>query len=232
MSADAEDKDNVASDSNKKEAESMPPNEADPPAAAAAKMDPEAVPLAGSGGDNVKVTFSGGASAGKAEADVEKGTNGEAAAVASSDKERVTALTKAELMKYAKDPKWVRLRWILFILFWLAWVGMLVAAVVIIILAPKCPTPPPKQWWQKAPVYEVYVKSFKDSNGDGVGDLKGVESKLDYLKDLGVGSVWLTPVYKSPMKDNGYDIEDHKDIDPMFGTIRDFKVSRMISRIK
>ena len=87
--------------------------------------------------------------------------------------EAFPALTKAELMQYATDPFWVKLRWFLFILFWIIWLGMLAAAVVIIILAPKCPSPEPKQWWQKGPVYEVYVKSFKDSNNDGTGDLKG-----------------------------------------------------------
>ncbi len=76
-------------------------------------------------------------------------------------------------MKYADDPYWKAVRWVLFILFWVLWLAMLVAAIALIVVAPKCPTPAPKQWWQKAPIYEVYVKSFKDSNNDGVGDLKG-----------------------------------------------------------
>jgi neutral and basic amino acid transporter 1 len=83
-------------------------------------------------------------------------------------------LTKSELMKYADDHHWKAARWVLFILFWVMWLAMLVAAVALIIVAPKCPTPAPKQWWQKAPIYEVYVNSFKDSNNDGFGDLKGI----------------------------------------------------------
>lgn len=67
------------------------------------------------------------------------------------------------------------------------------------------------------------MKSFKDSNGDGVGDLKGVESKLDYLSHLGVGSIYLSPVFKSPDKDNGFDVSDYKAIDPRYGTLEDFK---------
>ena len=98
--------------------------------------------------------------------------------LAKEEEAEFRALSKAELMKYATDPFWVTLRWVLFILFWVAWVAMLVAAIVIIILAPKCPTPAPKAWFQKAPIYEVYVKSFKDSNGDGIGDLKGNSPKF------------------------------------------------------
>lgn len=64
-----------------------------------------------------------------------------------------------------------------------------------------------KHWWHKATIYQIYPKSFKDSNGDGVGDLKGIISKLDYLQKLGITAIWLSPVYQSPMDDNGYDIQ-------------------------
>ncbi len=72
-------------------------------------------------------------------------------------------------------------------------------------------------------VYQIYPKSFKDSNGDGIGDIQGIISKLDYLQDLGVDYIWLSPVNKSPQHDNGYDISDYYDIDPMFGTLEDYK---------
>ena len=78
-----------------------------------------------------------------------------------------------------------------------------------------------KKWWHDKIVYQIYPKSFKDSNGDGVGDLKGIIEKLDYLKDLGVDILWLTPFFTSPMVDNGYDVADYCDIDPLFGTMED-----------
>lgn len=78
-------------------------------------------------------------------------------------------------------------------------------------------------WYKDAIIYQIYPQSFKDSNGDGTGDLKGITSKLDYLQALGVNCVWLSPIYKSPLADNGYDISDYLDINPMYGTMDDFK---------
>ena len=80
-----------------------------------------------------------------------------------------------------------------------------------------------KDWWKGKVAYQVYPKSFKDSNGDGVGDLKGITEKLDYLQDLGIDILWLSPVYKSPFIDQGYDISDYYAIDPLFGTMEDME---------
>jgi oligo-1,6-glucosidase/glucan 1,6-alpha-glucosidase len=78
-----------------------------------------------------------------------------------------------------------------------------------------------KKWWKESVVYQVYPRSFKDSNGDGIGDLSGIIEKLDYLKELGIDVIWLSPVYKSPNDDNGYDISDYDDILGDFGTMKD-----------
>lgn len=77
-------------------------------------------------------------------------------------------------------------------------------------------------WWQQGILYQIYPRSFLDSNGDGIGDLPGITSKLDYLRWLGVDAIWLSPIYPSPMADFGYDISDYTDIDPRFGTLEDF----------
>ena len=76
-----------------------------------------------------------------------------------------------------------------------------------------------RKWWQDAIIYQVYLRSFKDSNNDGIGDFNGLTSKLDYLKDLGIDAVWVSPHYDSPMDDNGYDIRDYYKVSKEYGTI-------------
>ena len=77
--------------------------------------------------------------------------------------------------------------------------------------------------FRKSVVYQIYPKSFYDTNGDGLGDLKGVTAKLDYIKELGADYIWMTPFFVSPQKDNGYDVEDYYNIDPRYGTMEDFE---------
>ena len=79
-----------------------------------------------------------------------------------------------------------------------------------------------KQWWHNKVAYQIYPKSFYDTNGDGIGDLKGITAKLDYLKELGVDILWICPIFTSPMVDQGYDISDYYSINPCFGTMEDF----------
>ena len=180
----------------------MPPNESQPEtAAASASAGVEDDNKATLTNDNVDVKFVSG------ESKIEMGDK-------AVDDDPYRALTKDELMQFAKDPFWVRLRWALFVLFWVTWVGMLVASGVILILAKKCYSPEPKQWWQKAPVYDIQVASFKDSNRDGTGDLNGIASKVDYLESLGIGSLLLSPIFA----DDG----SFTAIKEKYGTMEDF----------
>ncbi|XP_053687182.1 maltase A3-like [Sabethes cyaneus] len=89
---------------------------------------------------------------------------------------------------------------------------------------------PPKDWWERAGFYQIYPRSFKDSNRDGIGDLNGITEKLSYLKDMGMRGYWLSPMYRSPMADFGYDISDFRDIQPEYGTMEDFR--RQIAEAK
>ena len=86
-----------------------------------------------------------------------------------------------------------------------------------------------QRWWKEAVAYQIYPRSFMDSNGDGIGDLNGITSKLDYLKNLGIDVIWICPMYKSPNDDNGYDISDYQDIMDEFGTMADF--DRLLSEV-
>jgi len=130
------------------------------------------------------------------------------------EEEGFKGLSKEELMQFANDPFWVKLRWVLFILFWIIWVAMLAASVVIIIYAPKCPSPDPKQWWQKGPVYKSTVGDFPDTNGDKVKDLQDVNDNLDYLVGAGVGSLYLTSLL-SP--------NNLEQVEQQYGTMDDWK---------
>ena len=85
-------------------------------------------------------------------------------------------------------------------------------------------------WWKHAVIYEIYPRSFRDSNGDGVGDLNGITSRLDYLQALGVDAIWISPMYPSPQVDFGYDISDYESVDPQYGTLKDF--DRLVAEAK
>lgn len=91
-------------------------------------------------------------------------------------------------------------------------------------MAQEIKSPTEKKWWKEAVVYQIYPRSFKDTDGDGIGDLKGIISKLDYIKSLGIDVVWLNPIYGSPNADNGYDISDYQSIMKEFGTMEDFNI--------
>lgn len=91
-------------------------------------------------------------------------------------------------------------------------------------LRQRVPSPPRLEWWKTTIIYQIYPRSFQDSNGDGTGDLKGVTKRLDYLQELGVGTLWLSPFYMSPMRDFGYDVQNYTQVDPLFGTMDDFDV--------
>src|SRR5215510_6726340 len=79
------------------------------------------------------------------------------------------------------------------------------------------------EWWRGAVVYQIYPRSFLDTDGDGIGDLDGIRKELDYVEELGVDAVWISPFFKSPMKDFGYDVSDYRDVDPIFGTLSGFE---------
>src|ERR1051326_685454 len=105
----------------------------------------------------------------------------------------------------------------------LAWAIVLIFSLGLSALAQPQPVDAEgHEWWQHAVFYEIYPRSFADSNNDGVGDLNGIASKLDYLKSLGVDAIWITPCFPSPQVDFGYDVADYENIDPMYGTLADY----------
>ncbi|XP_010173532.1 neutral and basic amino acid transport protein rBAT isoform X1 [Antrostomus carolinensis] len=127
-------------------------------------------------------------------------------------------MPKEVLLKFSSQARYRVTREILFWLIITAAVLLVCATIAIIALSPKC-----LDWWQASPIYRIYPRSFKDSNMDGNGDLKGIQEKLDHITYLNIKTIWITSFYKSPLKDLGYGAEDFYDIDPMFGSMSDFE---------
>lgn len=128
-------------------------------------------------------------------------------------------MTKDELMKFANDPYWIRLRWFLFVVFWLLWAGMLAGAIAIVVMAPKCAPPAPLKWWEQGPLYEVDVRYFKDGGDqqDGIGDIKGLISKLDYIKSLKATGIVVSLDFDDTTLDSFETLNDD------FGSLEDFQ---------
>src|ERR1700756_4585022 len=107
--------------------------------------------------------------------------------------------------------------------------SLLIAALLVCSLCPAANSNDP-EWWKNAVIYEIYPRSFADTNGDGIGDLNGITAHLDYLKSLGVDAIWITPFYPSPQVDFGYDISDYRGIAPQYGSMADF--DRIVAEAK
>uniref|UniRef100_A0A1W7RE84 Amino acid transporter heavy chain SLC3A1 n=1 Tax=Agkistrodon contortrix contortrix TaxID=8713 RepID=A0A1W7RE84_AGKCO len=127
-------------------------------------------------------------------------------------------MPKEVLLQYSTQARYRITREILFWLIIAASLVLVAATVTIIALSPKC-----LDWWQASSIYQIYPRSFKDTDKDGNGDLKGIQEKLDHIQYLNIKTVWITSFYKSPIKDSGYGIEDFQDIDPIFGSMKDFE---------
>uniref|UniRef100_A0A6J0UDC0 Amino acid transporter heavy chain SLC3A1 n=1 Tax=Pogona vitticeps TaxID=103695 RepID=A0A6J0UDC0_9SAUR len=127
-------------------------------------------------------------------------------------------MPKEVLLQFSSQARYKVTREILFWLIIASSLVLVAATAAIIAMSPKC-----LSWWQASPIYQIYPRSFKDSNKDGNGDLKGIQEKLDHIQYLNIKTVWITSFYKSALKDFGYGIEDFQEIDPMFGTMKDFE---------
>ncbi|XP_053167910.1 neutral and basic amino acid transport protein rBAT [Hemicordylus capensis] len=127
-------------------------------------------------------------------------------------------MPKEVLLKFSSQARYRITREILFWLIIASALVLVAATIAIIAMSPKC-----LGWWQASPIYQIYPRSFKDTNRDGNGDLKGIQEKLDHIQYLNIKTIWITSFYKSTLKDFGYGIEDFRDIDPMFGTMKDFE---------
>ncbi|XP_064598079.1 LOW QUALITY PROTEIN: amino acid transporter heavy chain SLC3A1-like [Liolophura sinensis] len=136
---------------------------------------------------------------------------------------KIKAFTKSTFYATPQKPLWRTLRNISIAIIVLAWISLIAATIAIIVVHPRCKSPPAISWWQKSVVYRVYIRSFQDSDNDGVGDLKGVTSRLEYLKDLGVETISLSPFYEHDQSENEFSVLNHTMIDSHYGTMADFQ---------
>lgn len=124
---------------------------------------------------------------------------------------------KEELLQHSSKPFWRRLRMICISIILLGWLALIITVVALVLIYPKCKSPDSRSWWQNEVIYRIYVRSYKDSDGNGLGDLDGVASKLDYIKDLGVGVISLSPDYEDDGSDGDFHIKNHMKIGSSVG---------------
>ncbi|CAI2352055.1 unnamed protein product [Caenorhabditis sp. 36 PRJEB53466] len=138
---------------------------------------------------------------------------------------KAIGLTKEQLEKYRNDPFWKPVRTILFVAFWAAWALMFAGAIAIVVLSPKCAEKQKPEWWQTKVSYQLLTATFYDSDNDGVGDFAGITEKIDFLRKIGVTTVYPTPVIKIQKDEyfNSYDVVDHNAVDERFGSEDQFK---------
>ncbi|XP_074660194.1 amino acid transporter heavy chain SLC3A1-like [Tubulanus polymorphus] len=133
---------------------------------------------------------------------------------------------KEDLLRFSQTPFWCRFRTVLLVIFFLALLALIAASIAFIVVFPRCKPTPRATWWQTKPIYNIFTRSFYDSNGDGNGDLKGVEMKVDYLKSLGIGTVQLSPIFDhdnlDPTNTTRQRTVNFTDIHPIYGNLDDF----------
>ncbi|EJW83340.1 alpha amylase [Wuchereria bancrofti] len=139
--------------------------------------------------------------------------------------EKMIGLTKNELEQYCNDPFWKVVRCTMFLLFWVVWLLMFIAAVLLIVFSPKCAAIKEPEWWRKQVSYQIFTPSFRDSNDDGIGDFNGIREKLNDLRKTGIKTIWVTPVITIQKDDFiPLDVIDFTSVDERFGTMNDLKL--------